>query len=139
MRKRILTLTLALSMSLLFGCLDSQVKVSPEQNIKNILVKLQQDYANEDVDGIMTAYSEDYAGPQGEGKAQVEEFLSAIKDQGYLADTEVVLDNVVIEVDDETATAVPIRYTGSWGQADYKATFKKEDSTWRIITGEQSN
>ena len=140
MEKSILTLTLALLMLPVFGCLESQVKkANPKQDIKNALVKLQDAYVKQDIDAIMAVYSEDFSGEQGAGKAQVEEFLIGIKDQGYLADTEVVLDNVVIEVDGDTATAIPVTYSGGWGQVDYKTTFKKEGSTWKIIAGEQSN
>lgn len=86
----------------------------------------------------MAVYSEDFSGPEEAGKAQVKEFLTGMMDQGYLADADVVLDQVVIEVDGGTATAVPVTYSGGWGQVDYKTTFKKEGSAWRIIAGEQS-
>ena len=139
MKKSILTLTLALLMLPVFGCLESLVrKANPKQDIKNALVKLQDAYAKEDVDGILAIYSEDYEGGQGEEKSQIAEFLSGMKDQGYLADTEVVLDDVVIEVDGDTATADFVTYSGDWGQADYKTTFRKKGSTWKIIAGEQS-
>jgi len=140
MKKAILTLTLALFMLPISGCLESLLqKAKPAQEIKNALVQLQSAYVSQDIDAIMDVYSEDYSGPQGEGKALVREFFNDIKDQGYLADTMVVLDDVVIEVDGHTATVSPVIYRGSWGQVDYKNTFKNEGSTWRIIAGEQTS
>ena len=139
MKKSILTLALVVLMLSVFGCQESQVqKANPKQSIQETLVKLQNKYAKEDVEGIMAFYSEDYEGPNGGGKGSTEEFLSGMKEQGYLADTEVVLDDVVIKVDGKTATADPVTYSGGWGQAGYKHTFKKEGSTWKIIAGEQS-
>jgi ketosteroid isomerase-like protein len=133
MKKSILRLTLAVLAVSMAGCQATQ-----EQNIKTVLVKLQDAYVKQDLDGIMAVYSEDYRGQQGGRKEQVREFLESMMDQGYLADTEVVLDDVVVEVEGDTATVAPVTYTGNWGQWDIKNVFKKEGSTWRIITGEQS-
>ena len=139
MKKRILTLTLAVSTVLLFGCLESQLqKTSPKQGVKNALVKLQNGYVKDDVESIMSVYSEDYSGSNGEAKEQVAQFINGMKEQGYLAGTKVVLDDVVIKVQGNTVTAAPVRYSGDWGEVDYDTTFKKEGSTWKMISGEQS-
>ena len=58
-------------------------------------------------------------------------------DQGYLRGTTVNIEDVEIEIEGDTATVVPVTYTGDWGGMDIKNTFKKEGSTWRIIYGEE--
>ena len=138
MKKSVLALTPALFMLTVFGCQELQVqKGNPKQGIKNVLAKLQDAYAKEDIDGIMALYSEDYEGANGEGKSSIEELLNGLKDQGYMTDMEVVLDDVKIEVKGDTATAAPIKYAGNWGEVEYKTTFKKEGSTWKAISAEE--
>lgn len=139
MKKNILTLTLVVLMLPVPGCQESQAqKANPKQSIENVLLKLQKAYVKEDVEGIMSFYSEDFSGANGQGKSGVQEYISGMKDQGYLTGTEVVLDDVVIEVAGNTATVAPVTYSGDWGQVNYDHTFKKEGLTWKIIAAEQS-
>jgi len=132
MQKNILRVTLALMVVSLVGCQATQ-----EQNIRTVLVDLQEAYVEQDLDKIMAVYSEDYTGQKGERKEQVREFLEGMMYQGYLSDTRVDLEDVEIEVEGDLATVGPVRYTGNWGQMEIKNTFKKEGSTWRAITGEE--
>ena len=138
MKKSILALTLAVLMMSMVGCQESQVqKANPKQDINKVLVKLQAAYVKQDIETIMSFYSENYEGGNGEGKEQLAQFLNGMKDQGYLADTELVLDDVKIKVKGNTATVAPMKYTGSWGEVEYKTTFKKEGSNWKVIGGEE--
>ena len=132
MRKNILRVTLALMAVSLLGCQATQ-----EQNIRTSLFNLQDAYVEQDLDAIMAVYSEDYIGQEGERKGQVREFLEGMMSQGYLDGTRVDLEDIEIEIEGDTATVSPVRYTGNWGQMDFKTVFKKEGSTWRVITGEE--
>lgn len=132
MRKNILRVTLGLMAVSLLGCQASQ-----EQNIRAVLVNLQDAYVQQDLDAIMAVYSEDYKGQQGERKGQVREYLEGVKYQGYLDSTRVDIEDIEIEIEGDLATVGPVRYRGNWGQMDIKNTFKKEGSTWRVITGEE--
>ncbi len=132
MRKNILRVTLALMAVSLVGCQATQ-----EQDIRTALFNLQDAYAEQDLDAIMAVYSEDYTGQEGEGKEQLREYLEGVKYQGYLDSTRVDIEDVEIAIEGDLATVVPVRYTGNWGQMDFKTVFKKEGSTWRVITGEE--
>jgi ketosteroid isomerase-like protein len=132
MKKGILRVTLAVMVVSLLGCQTTQ-----EQNIRAALVDLQDAYVEQDLDKIMAVYSEDYTGQEGERKGQVREYLEGVMYQGYLSSTRVDIEDVEIEIEGDIATVAPVRYTGNWGQMDIKNTFKKEGSTWRVISGEE--
>ena len=132
MRKNILRVMLAVMAVSLAGC-----QVSQEQNIRAALFNLQEAYAEQDLDKIMAVYSEDYKGEGGEQKEQVREYLEGVMYQGYLRSTRVDIEDVEIEIKGDTATVGPISYSGNWGQLDIKNVFKKEGSTWRVISGEE--
>ena len=70
-------------------------------------------------------------------KAQVREFLAGMIDRGALNNIKMDFGNIKIKVEGDTATAVPVTYSGDWGQIDFKTIFKKEGSAWRVIGGEQ--
>lgn len=136
MKKSILTLVL--SLLLMAGCGESQMqKANAKKAVKRVLAKLQAAYAKEDVDAILDMYSEDFEGGNGEVKEQVAQLLNGMKEQGYLTDTELDLDDVKLKVEGDTVTAVPLKYTGSWGEVEYKTTFKKEGFTWKMIGAEE--
>ncbi|MHC4070296.1 MAG: YybH family protein [Planctomycetota bacterium] len=132
MKKSIPRLTLAVLVVSMAGCQAAQ-----EQNIRTALVKLQDAYAKQDIDGIMAVYSEDYRGQQGGQKEQLREYFEWMVFQGYFSSTRINIEDVQIEVEGDTATVAPVIYTGDWGRMDFKTVFKKEGSTWRVISGEE--
>ncbi|MHC4911917.1 MAG: YybH family protein [Planctomycetota bacterium] len=132
MKKSIIRLTVAVLVVSMLGCQASQ-----EENIRTALVSLQDAYVEQDLDAIMAVYSEDYRGEEGGGKEQVRQFLKGAIDQGYLRGTTVNIEDAEIEIEGETATVVPVTYTGDWGGMDIKNVLKKEGATWRIIYGEE--
>ncbi len=91
---------------------------------------------NQDVDGIMAVFSEDFEHYEWGDKAGAEEFMSEANDMGYLEDIEVFLEDMEIDVDGDggTATAYPIEMTGAFGSITLELTFTNEDGTW-LVTG----
>ena len=134
--KRCIIFILLVSMLLMVGCLDSQAqKGSSKKAVKQVLQQLVTAYEKEDVETILSLYSEDFEGGDGNGKEQLVELLNGMKDQGYLTDTELNIEDVKLKVEGDTVTAAPLTYSGGWGQVDYTTTFKKEGSGWKAIGG----
>ena len=140
--KSILTLTLAALLVLGFctGCEEGLGQKGPgmaKRDIKNVLNKWQSAYKKQDIDGIMSVYSEEYVGSQGEEKSQVREFIEGMVDQGAMNSLEMNIDEAKIKVKGDTATVAPISYSGDWGEIKVQYTFKKEGSSWRTISSEE--
>lgn len=66
-------------------------------------------------------------------KDATKEFLLDAKDMGYLEDMEVILDDLKITIDGETALVYPIHVGTAMGGATVKRTLTKEAGGW-IIT-----
>ncbi len=133
---------LVLMVLLLFiaGCEESHKQGSPKiakQGVMATLKKLAAAYEKQDVDTVLSFYSDDFEGGNGEDKEQVSQLLNGMKEQGYLADTELDLDDVKLKVEGDTVTAAPVTYSGSWGEVDYKAVFKKEGAIWKTVSTEE--
>ena len=138
MKKSITALTLAILMVLVFGCQESQIagseKIDHSKNIEKVLVQWHKAFEKQDIDGIMAVYSENYIGQQGEGKAQVRNFIQELIANGTLANSKMDIEKVEIEIDGDIATVAPITYSGDWGQMSIKNTLKKEGPTWRVTS-----
>ena len=138
MKKSIAVLTLAVLFVLVFGCQQSQITgsktIDESKNIEKVLAQWHQAFEKQDIDGIMAVYSEDYTGQQGEGKAQIRNFIQELIYNGTLASSKMDIEDVEIEIDGDVATVAPITYSGDWGQMSIRNTFKKEGSTWRVTS-----
>lgn len=88
--------------------------------------------ASQDVDGTMTHYADDFTSDQG-GKAEYQEFLVGAKEQGFLEDMEVLMDDLAIEVDGDSASVEGIEVEGAFGVLTIEFEMKKRGASW-IIT-----
>ena len=123
-----------ISMIMLSGCQE----VSDQQQISGMMKQWKLAYQQEDIDKMLSSYSEDYSGSNGETKEQVRGFLGQIKEQGYLTGSEMDLDEAKIKISGNTATVEPIRYAGDWGEMETSRVLKKEkDNVWRVVTSKE--
>jgi hypothetical protein len=85
----------------------------------------------------METYSEDYSDQRGGKKATVRDFMTSIKDQGYLDNTRADIEGAKITIDGKTATAAPVRIIGEYRDANelkINWTLKKDkDKVWRFV------
>lgn len=110
---------------------------SPLGAINQSLAVMKAGFENQDPDKVLTAYSEDYEGANGEDKEEAGDALRGLNDQGYWDGMEVTVEGVDIELDGDSATVGPIEFSGSWGVAEYIYTFKKDaDGAWRVSSSE---
>ncbi len=128
--KRFMMMAVLVSMVMISGCQE----VSDKQQISGLMKQWKLAYQQEDVDKMLSSYSEDYEGGQGESKEQVRQFHEQIKNQGVLTGSEMDLDEAKIKITGNTATVEPIRYVGDWGEMQTSRVLKKEkDNVWRVV------
>ena len=130
-----LTISILLICLLFPGCMES---AADRQSMTNTLNEWKAAYVQQDLDKIMSVYSEDYSGQQGEGKTEIRSFLQSFIDSGSFGSTEMDIDDAIIKIKGDTDAVEPITYEGDWGQMRIKNTFKKEGGTWRVIAAEES-
>lgn len=125
--------------ALMWGCATTPGGGSnPVEAIGQTLALMKAGFESQDPDKVLTAYSEDYDGPNGEDKEEAGVGLEDLNDQGYWEGMEVTVEGVDITVEGETATVGPIEFSGSWGTAEYIYEFKKDaDGVWRVSRSEQ--
>jgi len=87
----------------------------------------------QDIDGMMSVYSENYSGQQG-GKPSVKYFLQDAKAQGWLSSLDIDTSNAVTEVDGGTANYGPINIAagGQYMTLEFELE-KEDDGEWRIV------
>lgn len=111
---------------------------SDEEIISNSMTGWKAAFHAKDVDKMMTEYSENYAGENGEGKEAVREFLVYMKNDGAFENAKMNTDEAEIEIEGENATVGPIVYTGNWGEVRYIREMKKEeDNVWRVVSSRE--
>lgn len=92
--------------------------------------------AGQDLDGMMAVYSEDFSSDQG-GKADMHEFLIGAKEQGFLDEMEILLDDLAIEVEGDSATVEGIELEGAFGVLTLELELVKNDGNWLISSQTQ--
>lgn len=142
MRTRIvaMSLTVVLFAVISCGCASLGKGPSDEDLIAGILADWKAAVEAQDIDKMMAVYSEDFEGEGGAGKPEAREFLESAKEQGYLDDAEVILEDAetVIEADTDTATVAPIGLEGAFGSVDLELYLTKEaDGVWRVTESGQ--
>jgi ketosteroid isomerase-like protein len=129
MRQSLIVLVLFMLMGV-SGC----VEVNDKQQISDSMKQWKRALQQEDIDMMLSDYSEDYQGEGGETKEQVHDFLEGMKSEGVLSGTIMDLSDAEVTIDGDTATVEPIRYVGDWGEMATSRVLKKEkDNTWRVI------
>ena len=115
------------------GCAIFATGPSDEEMIAATMDTMFAAIAAQDLDKMMALYSDDYKGENGEGKAEVRDFLAEAIDMGYMEDLEVTSEDMKITVDGDTATAGPVGYDIMGNEFSIAYDLKKEDGTWRIV------
>jgi len=122
-------LTAALFMCLFFcGC---QTGPTDEELINTTMNSWKQAIIAQDIDVILTWYSEDFSSEEAEGKEGMREFLQEAIEQGMLEHIDINLETARLDITDDTAEYAIF---GENGEIEMDFTLKKEDGkTWRII------
>lgn len=118
------------------GCATSS-SVDNDALIRQTLNTMKEGIEQQDVDKIMTAYSENYSSSQAQGKEPVATFWGNAKDQGYLEGATAVLDSTTVTIDGDTATAGPVTLQGPAGGFDIRIDLAKESGGWLIVNTDE--
>lgn len=87
-----------------------------------------------DIDGMMACYSESFEHYEWGGKEGLAAFLQDALDMGYLADMEVLTDEMETEIEEGEASVYPIELRAAFGTAIIELILEKENGQW-LITG----
>ncbi|MHC4324769.1 MAG: YybH family protein [Planctomycetota bacterium] len=133
--KKTTCLTLVLLVcSLICGC---QMGPTDEEIINTTMNTWKEAIVAQDVDVMMTGYSEDFASSDGTGKEGVREFMEGATDQGYIDNIEINFETAELTISDDTAEFGPVEVISEMGSMDFSYTLQKEDKkTWRIISSD---
>lgn len=124
----------ALAVIALAGCASTGGGKGPadEEVIAGLIREAMDALQAGDIDGMTANYSEDFASDQGGDLAATREFLNGIKDQGFLEDLSVSLDNLVITIDGDKATAEPIELEAAFGAVTIGLELEKQGGVWKV-------
>jgi hypothetical protein len=127
-----LKLTAALLICLFFcGC---KTGPSDEQLIKTTMNSWKQAIIAQDVDAIVTNYSDNFSSERGGGKEELRGFMERAIDEGWLENIDINLEIAQLTITDDTAEYSPVEIVGDAGEMELDFKLKKEDKkTWRII------
>lgn len=141
MRKGIVTIlwTLGIAALVTAGCATTGGG-KDRKSIDTTLAGWKAALEKQDIEGMMKAYSESFKSDRGNTKAEVKDFLTRAKEDGYLSGAKVDMTKTQINLDKGTATAGPIELNSSQGSMSISVTLKMDpDKVWRIVSSAQSN
>lgn len=115
------------------GCATLGGGMTPEEEIRAKLDPWSQAFVAQDIETVMSFYSEDFDHYEYNDKAGLQSFLKDAVDMGYLNDAVVDMQQTVVTVEGETATAGPIGLQASFGSAMITLTLKDESDGWKIV------
>ena len=86
----------------------------------------------QDIEKMVSFYADDFTSDQGGGKPEMQEFLQGAKDQGFLEDIQVIMDDIEIEVDGDKATVDNVELEGAFGVLTLGFELEKRDDKWLV-------
>ena len=116
------------------GCALGAKGPSDEELITGLIEEWKAAMIAQDIDKIMTAFSEEYTHYEAPDKEAMKDFMQGAIDMGYLEDAEIFLEEMELEIEEGTATLYPIDISTAAGEVTLELTLTKEDAGW-LITG----
>lgn len=102
--------------------------------INEIVDRWSKAMAAHDVDALLETYSEDFSDDDGNDKATFGDFIAGAIDQGMLDNVEILLDEIDLTVEGDTATFNGIGLSSDMGGISVDLTFGREADGWMIIS-----
>jgi len=133
LRKSLVSAMLLIALLAVAGCASAPSK-SPEEQIRETVAKWTATLQQQDVDGCMSYFSEQFTNYSWGDKEGAREFIQDAKDTGLLEGLEISTDAMEITFDGpDRARVYPIDITGSFGTLTFDATVVKEKDGWKVI------
>lgn len=106
---------------------------SPEEAGAAIVNGFFEAAGKEDVDTMMSFFSEDFDHYEYGDKEGIKDFLSQAIDMGYMDGIESSTEDAEYEVEGDEMTIYPVDVSGAFGSITFEYVLKKEGSDWKII------
>lgn len=105
----------------------------PKEACKAVINTFATAAAKEDIDGMLSVFSDNFEHYQYGDKAGIKEFLQQSADMGYLEGIEFSMDDAEFEMDGDTMSVYPVDVEGSFGSITFEYILKKEGDAWKIV------
>jgi hypothetical protein len=115
------------------GDTTASATVSPEEAGAAVVNGFFEAAGNEDIDAMMSYFSEDFDHYEYGDKEGIKDFLSQAIDMGYMDGIESSTEDAEYEVEGDELTIYPVDVTGAFGAITFEYILKKEGSDWKII------
>ena len=135
MRRTTIAISIAalVGAALLGGCATSGKGMTDEELIGKLTEECIAAALAQDIDKLVTYYSDDFSHYEFGDKAGLKEFLAGAKDMGYLDGLEVSMEQAETTIEGDTATIFPVIIEGPFGSTEIEFTSKREGDTWKIV------
>lgn len=125
---------LALSMVVMAGCASTGGGGASDGDvIDGIVAEMLGALEAQDIDKMVSFYSEDFESDQGGDKAATQEFLAGAKEQGFLDGIEVDQSSSETTIDGDKASVGPIDLEGAFGALTLEFDLEKRDGSWIVV------
>jgi len=123
-------------MTVMAGCAGTAKGPTDEELIAQAVEGWKAAGIAQDVDKLMSFYSEKFTNYEWGDKAGAKKFVQDAKDMGYLKDAQLDSSGAKTEIDKKKGEAkvYPIEMKAAFGSATIELIFKKEGAQW-MITG----
>ena len=105
----------------------------PQEACKAVINTFASSAAKEDLDGMLSVFSDSFEHYQYGDKAGIKEFLQQSADMGYLEGIEFSMEDAEFEMDGDTMSVYPVDVEGSFGSITFEYILKKEGDAWKIV------
>lgn len=124
---------MAIAVMAMVGCATGGSGMSDEDQIAAIAMDWEKAILAQDMSLSIDHYADDYEDAESGSKAEYEEWISGIMDQGFLDGAEVDRSDAKITLNSETeATYGPIDLSSDAGGWTIDMYLSKEDGAWKI-------
>jgi ketosteroid isomerase-like protein len=106
---------------------------NPEAEVRASLQEWRAALLAQDLDTLMTSYSDNFSSNQGGTKEELRRFLQGAIDAGYLDGADVSLENTVVTVEGDRAVAAPVGLTSAAGGMALRLELVREGGQWLIV------
>jgi ketosteroid isomerase-like protein len=88
----------------------------------------------EDLEKVMSAYSENYTSERISSKDEIHQFMVGIFDEGMMDNFKVNLENAVTEIEGDKARFGPVEFNSGQNTMEIDYTLQKEGGAWLIVS-----
>ncbi len=104
-----------------------------EELVTGVLDGISSSLIAQDVTSMVAYYADDFVDGQGQNKEAVTQFLTSVKEQGFLEGIKVDNTNRAITIAGETAQVTGVGLSGAFGVLNLGFDLAKRDGKWLVV------